>query len=189
MTSATRAGGSCVHPCASCPCQRCRSGGSGRQPTGSKHAGSLSGNAYPTTIWLADQVPTLDPASWRLAIGGRVRSPAVLSYGELSGRPVRQLQAVLDCTSGWWSEQVWTGWSLGDLLADARPLTEAREVAVESVTGHRCVFPLAEARTALLATRVGDEPLSAAHGFPARLAVPGRRGYQWVKWVERIEVL
>ena len=31
-------------------------------------------------------------------------------------------------------------------------------------------------------------PLSVGHGFPARLVAPGRRGFWWVKWVDRIEL-
>ena len=30
--------------------------------------------------------------------------------------------------------------------------------------------------------------LSAGHGFPLRLAAPGRRGYGWVKWISEVEV-
>ena len=41
----------------------------------------------------------------------------------------------------------------------------------------------------LLATHVGDEPLSPGHGAPVRLVAPGRRGFQWVKWIDRIEVV
>jgi DMSO/TMAO reductase YedYZ molybdopterin-dependent catalytic subunit len=41
----------------------------------------------------------------------------------------------------------------------------------------------------MLATHVGEEQLSHAHGAPVRLVAPGVRGFQWVKWVERIELL
>jgi DMSO/TMAO reductase YedYZ molybdopterin-dependent catalytic subunit len=40
----------------------------------------------------------------------------------------------------------------------------------------------------MLATRVAGEQLSAGHGFPLRLVAPGRRGFWWVKWVERVQV-
>jgi len=50
-------------------------------------------------------------------------------------------------------------------------------------------LPLAEARDALLATHAGEEALSHEHGAPARLVAPGRRGFQWVKWVVRVEAL
>ena len=63
----------------------------------------------------------------------------------------------------------------------------ARSVVVRSVTGYSRRFPLDEARSMLLATRVGGDVLSAGHGFPARLVAPGRRGYHWVKWVESVE--
>ena len=48
---------------------------------------------------------------------------------------------------------------------------------------------MAEARATLLATQVGHELLTDGHGAPLRLVAPGRRGFQWVKWVTEIEVL
>ena len=69
------------------------------------------------------------------------------------------------------------------MLRAAGAAADASEVAVESVTGHRIVLPLADLETAILATHVGGEALSPGHGYPVRLVVPGRRGYQWVKWV------
>jgi len=159
-----------------------------RRPTGSKHAGSFSANAYPVTIWLFDDVPVLDAATWRLAVVGNVPSPTTLSFAQLAALPPRAYDAVLDCTGGWWSEQTWSGVSVGDLLARAGVPADAREAAVVSVTGHRWPFPLDELRGALLATHVGGEPLTPGHGYPVRLVVPGRRGFQWVKWVDRIEV-
>jgi DMSO/TMAO reductase YedYZ molybdopterin-dependent catalytic subunit len=57
-----------------------------------------------------------------------------------------------------------------------------------SHTGFRWSFSLADAQALLLATRVGDAALSHGHGAPCRLVAPGRRGFQWVKWVTRIEV-
>ena len=160
-----------------------------RQSTGSKHAGSFSGNAYPNNIWLLDEVPVLDVGTWRMHVGGRVRQPVELSYTDLAARPAAEVQAVIDCTGGWWSEQVWSGCSMRSILAEAEPRADAREAAVLSVTGHRMVFPLDELRSAVLATHVGGEPLSISHGFPVRLAAPGRRGYYWVKWLQRIDVL
>ena len=57
-----------------------------------------------------------------------------------------------------------------------------------SHTGYRWSFGAEDAGRYLLATRVGDELLSHGHGAPVRLVAPGRRGFQWVKWVTRIEV-
>ncbi|MGH2675460.1 MAG: molybdopterin-dependent oxidoreductase, partial [Actinomycetota bacterium] len=31
-------------------------------------------------------------------------------------------------------------------------------------------------------------PLDPGHGYPARIVAPGRRGFWWVKWVERVEL-
>src|SRR5436190_1751686 len=36
--------------------------------------------------------------------------------------------------------------------------------------------------------RLAVEPLNHGHGAPARLIAPRRRGFQWVKWVTRVEL-
>jgi Oxidoreductase molybdopterin binding domain len=160
-----------------------------RLASGSKHAGSFNGNAFTAEIWLFDAVPALDLDTWRLRLAGRVDAPRQLSFAEVQAEHAQhQVQAVLDCTSGWWTEQVWSGVRLLDVLARAGVQPDASEVSVESVTGHRHTFHLADVGEALLATHLGGEPLSPGHGYPLRLVVPGRRGYQWVKWIERIDV-
>lgn len=158
------------------------------RPSGSRHAASFSGNDFPITSWLFDTAPALDTVTWRLELNGRLASPGVISYQELVSFPTREVTAVLDCTGGWWSEQVWRGVSIGDVLAARELATSAREATVISVTGHRWPFPLEELREALLCTHVGGELLTPDHGYPVRLVAPGRRGFQWVKWVGRIEV-
>ncbi len=41
---------------------------------------------------------------------------------------------------------------------------------------------------AILATHVAGAPLPAANGAPCRLVAPDRRGLDWIKWVNAIEV-
>ena len=96
--------------------------------------------------------------------------------------------ATLDCTGGWYSTQEWEGMPLGSILDRAGVSPDAASVTVRSVTGYYRRFSLEEAEGLLLATRVGGETLSHRHGFPLRLVAPGKRGYQWVKWVVALEV-
>lgn len=163
--------------------------GANRRFTGSRPAegGDAGGNdAFPATSWVADDPDPVDPSSWTLRVDGEVRTPLELGSDDLSGAAHRR--AVLDCTSGWYADQEWRGVRVGDLLERAAPAAEARWVTFHSVTGYRWSLPIAEARGALLATHVGGERLSHGHGFPLRLVAPDRRGFQWVKWVEAVEL-
>jgi len=160
--------------------------GADRRFTGSREDGSDAGNRFPVTSWVADDPEPIDATDWTLTVGGRVAEELAYDLADLptgaSGR------ALLDCTSGWYSEHDWQGVRVGDLLDAADPETSAAWVQFRSVTGYRWSLPIEEARDALLATRVDGDRLSHGHGFPLRLVAPGRRGFQWVKWVEDVHI-
>jgi DMSO/TMAO reductase YedYZ molybdopterin-dependent catalytic subunit len=157
-----------------------------RRFTGSYEAASFAGNAFPSTSWVADSPRELDPDAYRLTIAGLVDSPLSLRLDDLAA--AHALVATLDCTGGFYSKQRWRGIPLAELIDRAGPHAKAAHVRVVSHTGYRWSFDLRTARGLLLATHVGDEPLSHDHGAPVRLVAPGRRGFEWVKWVTRVEL-
>ena len=161
--------------------------GAARRWTGSYERGSYDGNAFPVTSWVADSPRALPADMYRLAVSGFVVRPLDLSLAALAGGD--ELEATRDCTDGFYSTQRWWGGRLGRLLDAAGVAERATHALVVSHTGYRWSFPLEEARSFLLATRVGEEPLSHGHGAPVRLVAPQRRGFQWVKWVVRVELL
>lgn len=184
--------------------------GATRRFTGSRETGSDAGNAFPVTAWVADDPDPVPVEAWTLSIRGAVDSPTDLAYADLSpagvgsedhasgretpiheGRAslaVHTDRALLDCTSGWYSEHDWRGVRVGELLDAVGVREGAAWVQFRSVTGYRWSLPLAEARDATLATHVDGDRLAHGHGFPLRLVAPGRRGFQWVKWVEEMRV-
>jgi len=153
--------------------------GAARRATGSFEAGSGDPTAMPITQWFNDQVQQVDPASWRLNTSGGAHAYTVEELAALGDT----LRATLDCTGGWYADQLWHGARVDRLLQGA----DGGSIVVRSVTGYSRRFPRSDAAGLLVATRIGDQPLSAGHGAPARLVVPGRRGYWWVKWITSIE--
>ena len=95
-----------------------------------------------------------------------------------------ELTAVLDCTSGWAVETTWRGVPLTAVI----DVPDRGSVRVRSVTGWSTVLTPDEARQAVLATAVSGVSLPPANGAPCRLVVPGRRGLDWVKWVEDVSL-
>jgi DMSO/TMAO reductase YedYZ molybdopterin-dependent catalytic subunit len=154
-----------------------------RRFTGSRR---LGGDALPVTSWVADDPDPVDPASWTLSVDGSVEQPLTVGVDGLD--PTTERRALLDCTSGWYAERDWRGIGLREVVERASPHDEAAWVTVHSVTGYRWSFPLSAVDDAVLATHLDGERLDHGHGYPLRLVAPGRRGFQWVKWVERVEV-
>jgi DMSO/TMAO reductase YedYZ molybdopterin-dependent catalytic subunit len=156
-----------------------------RRFTGSKPEGG-TGNRFPVTSWVLDDPDPIAVADWQLHVTGLVEEERTLTYADVD--PADSEQAILDCTSGWYVDREWQGVRVDDLLSTAGGAEDARWVTFHSVTGYRFGFPLDEAREMLLATHVDGERLTHGHGFPLRVVAPGRRGFQWVKWVTAVEV-
>ena len=159
----------------------------------------------------------MDPAGWRLAVGGAVRRELSLSLDDLRARPAVTHAVTLECAGNgrarlsprpisqpWLLEAVgtaeWTGVPLRALLEEAGVEDGAIEVAFRGldrgVEGGRAQsyersLPLEEARReeVLLAYAMNGQPLLPQHGFPLRLVVPGWYGMTSVKWLERLTVL
>ncbi|MHB8578032.1 MAG: molybdopterin-dependent oxidoreductase [Dehalococcoidia bacterium] len=160
--------------------------GASRRFTGSRRADSSGGNDFPTSNWLFDNPDPLDLSRWQLRLNGHVQTPLTFAINDIA--PAASLTALLDCTGGWYSEQNWSGLSLSSLLDAAGVRPGARSVVVRASTGYWRRYTLAEARGALRATHGGGAALSHNHGAPMRLVMPGKRGFEWVKWVTAIEV-
>jgi hypothetical protein len=151
--------------------------GENRRFTGSHERSSYLPAGMPAFQWLDDRIQHLDPEVWRLAVDDRS-----LTYEELWDFPQEDVTAHLDCTSGWYSTQIWRGIRLDRLIQ----VGEATSIEVRSITGYARRFPVRDLDRLWLALEVGAEPLLPGHGYPARLVAPDRRGFWWVKWVESI---
>ncbi len=180
------AGGALLWPLQELLYDQLGTAGGRRRFTGSRLWGDFTGNAFPEVSWVADRPRPLDQASWTLRVEGLVARPLALGIAELDGSD--QLDATLDCTGGFYTTQRWSGRRLGALLDMAGVDPRAAWVGFVSVTGYRWSLPLAQAREALVAARVGGEYLAHGHGAPARLVAPGERGFVWVKWLAAIEL-
>ena len=160
--------------------------GSSRRFSGSHERSSFEPQGIPVTSWLDDTTPAIDAATWRLAIG-QASGRKLITLDDLNRLAAEEVTADLDCTSGWYTRQLWKGVRLEHII-DAATLDERdRSIAVWSETGYARRFPLGDLDRLWLVTEVGGAALSAGHGFPARLIAADRRGFWWVKWVVRVE--
>ena len=142
-------------------------------------------------------VPQVDPATWKLRIHGRVKTPITLTYADLLARPMIERYVTLTCVSnevgqGLIGNARWLGVPLKEVLEAAGPLPGADQVVGRSADGFTAGAPtevLMDGRDAMLAVGMNGVPLPIEHGFPVRLVVPGLYGYvSATKWLTELEV-
>ena len=145
----------------------------------------------------AAQLPRVDLASWRLRVHGMVDRELELTFEEVLDRRLIERDITLTCVSNevggpYVGNARWLGAPLAAILAEAGVQPGADALKSTSVDGFTVGTPLAaitDGRDAMLAIAMNGEPLPAAHGFPARLVVPGLYGYvSATKWVTDLEV-
>ena len=162
-------------------------------------------------------IPEVDPARWRLRLGGRVAHPLSLSLDDLRRRPAQSLAVTLECAGNgralmgprrighpWMGEAIgtaeWTGTPLRGLMDEAGLRPDAvelvftgldRGIEAHQVQAYQRSLSVADAGQpeVLLAYAMNGEPLPPQHGFPLRLVVPGWYGMTSVKWLDQIEAV
>jgi DMSO/TMAO reductase YedYZ molybdopterin-dependent catalytic subunit len=173
-----------------------------------------TGLHYLVAYW---DIPLIDPLSWRLSIGGCVRTPLELTLEEICSRPRRTLPVTLECAGngrGWLSPRPvslpwlgdaigtaeWTGTPLRGLLEDAGPVPDAVEAVFraadrgiqgeeEQMYARSLALSEATRPEVLLAYEMNGQALEPQHGSPLRLIVPGWYGMASVKWLSAIELV
>ncbi len=140
-------------------------------------------------------IPQVDPAKWKLRVGGMVDNPFEVAYDELLAMPQFESYVTISCVSNEIGGNLvgnarWQGVKLTDLLDRAGVQSGATQLASQSVDGWTCGFPTEIAyreEDAMLALAMNGEPLPQRHGFPARLIIPGLYGYvSSTKWISDI---
>ncbi|QFR97499.1 molybdopterin-dependent oxidoreductase [Streptomyces tsukubensis] len=148
-------------------------------------------------------VPKVDAGSWRLRIHGKgVTRPLTVTFEDLLRRELIERDITLTCVSNevggpYVGNARWIGARLADLLKEAGVKPPSRggpadQLVARSVDGMTIGSPVEtvmDGRDALLAVGMNGEPLPFAHGFPARMVVPGLYGFvSACKWIEDIEL-
>ncbi len=143
-------------------------------------------------------VPSLDIATWRLRIHGLVERETTLRWDQLLAMPQFEQYCTIACVSNEVGGHLvgnakWTGVRLRDVLDLAIPATQASQLVGRSVDGWTAGMPMEWVmdpdREPMIAIQMNDEPLPRAHGYPARLIVPGLFGYvSATKWLTELEL-
>ena len=164
-------------------------------------------------------VPTsVDLATWRLKVDGRVDRPLELSLDDLKSKfPAAAVTAVNQCSGnsrgrfsprvlgGEWGDGAmgnaeWVGVRLRDVLAVAGVRQGAIQVTFDGLD--KPAFPsvpdfvksldltrILEDPDVIIAYQMNGQPLPMLNGYPARLVVPGWYATYWVKNLSEITVI
>lgn len=135
--------------------------------------------------------PEIKEADWTLRVFGLVAQEVTLDWAGLM--QMQQQEQVLDfhCVTRWSQlDMDWRGVLVKDVLALAKPLTNAKYVTIHGYDGYTTNLPLAALMDddVIIAHQALGEPLTRDHGGPARMIVPKRYAWKGAKWIKAIEL-
>ncbi|MEO6349580.1 MAG: molybdopterin-dependent oxidoreductase [Candidatus Limnocylindrales bacterium] len=143
-------------------------------------------------------VPRVNADTWKLRIHGLVNNEVTLTYADILAMPLTEQYVTIACVSNEVGGHLvgnakWTGVRLRSILDMAGVQSGATQLVGRSFDGWTSGFPTAHldgaGSEAMLVVAMNGEPLPPAHGFPARLIIPGLFGYvSATKWITEIEL-
>ena len=142
---------------------------------------------------VSGSLPSFDPGTWRLQVGGLVDQEISLSHRELLALPQVTQVSDFHCVTGWTVKNVrWTGVRITDIFAKVKPTPQAN--ALQFVSAEKPYLDYLTMEQALLhdvmlAYAMDGKPLAREHGAPVRLVIPEMYGYKNVKWLNQINLV
>ena len=135
-------------------------------------------------------VPEIAVENYRLVIEGEVDKALSLSLEQLQSLPAVTRQVRLDCVGRFRNNSIMEGVPLQTLLDISGVGPDARRAVFHCADGYYSSLALSEllGREAFLAYGINHQR-TPQFGYPLRLVAPGKYGYQWAKWVRRIELV
>ncbi|WP_415382657.1 molybdopterin-dependent oxidoreductase [Halosimplex sp. TS25] len=141
--------------------------------------------------------PNVDAGRWSLSVRGAVAEPFELDLPALLDHDEsRDMTVTTACISNGVGGDListveWRAVPVRALLEEAGVADGAVDVVTRAADGYTEAIPwevVRERDDVVLAVGMDGRTLPKAHGFPARLLIPGRYGMKSTKWVEAIEV-
>jgi DMSO/TMAO reductase YedYZ molybdopterin-dependent catalytic subunit len=135
-------------------------------------------------------VPEVDLEAYRLEVAGAVERPLSFSFAEIRAMPSVTRQVRQDCVGGFRNNSIMEGMPLQALLERSGMAPGARRAVFHCADGYYSSIDLKELLEggAFLVYKINDQEIP-NFGYPLRLAIPGKYGYQWAKWVVCIELV
>jgi len=137
-------------------------------------------------------IPQIAKENWSLDVIGLVEEPLHFDWPGFQLLPRVKVYADFHCVTAWSRlDNVWEGVLARDLIARARPTSEARFVVLKGYdSGWTTNLPLADFMTedVLLADTHDGLPLTFDHGGPLRAMVPRLYAWKSAKWLRSIEL-
>ncbi|RAS22084.1 molybdopterin-dependent oxidoreductase [Paraburkholderia bryophila] len=137
-----------------------------------------------------DQVPSVDPLTYRLDLKGRVKGKSRWTLAELRALPQQSQVTRHICIEGWSAIGKWGGVRFADFLALVEADTTAKYVALHCADDYWTSIDMPTAlhpQTQLTLTYDGNI-LPAKYGFPMKLRMPTKLGYKNPKHIVAITV-
>ncbi len=135
-------------------------------------------------------VPDVDLGTYTLTIDGAVDHPQLLRMDAVEQLPSVTRLTRMDCVGGFRNNLEMRGVRLAELLERAGLRPDAKRAIFYCADGYYESSTLVdlEAVDAMLVYELNGER-QPVQGCPLRLAIPGKYGYKWAKWVQRIEIV
>jgi DMSO/TMAO reductase YedYZ molybdopterin-dependent catalytic subunit len=137
-------------------------------------------------------VPTFDPATWRLRFFGLCENPYELTWDQLRAEPAVEWRGDIHCVTRWSKKDtLWRGVPFRRLVERAKPAASVTHVVQHADNDYTTNLPLGAmlGDDCLVAYEFDGAPLEPIHGGPVRMLVPKLYFWKSAKWIKGIEFL